>query len=338
MPDRLSVLLISFMVAFAPPASNCGSLTENAGPGRIERLDSRADRLIPAGAHLEKLAQGFVWSEGPVWDRRQNHLLFSDVPANTVYRWSEGRGVSLFMKPSGYSGTEPFPGREPGSNGLAIDSTGRLVLCEHGDRRIVRIEKDGSRTVLSDRYRGRRLNSPNDLVFDSKGNLFFTDPPFGLPQTFNDPGKELDFSGVYRLTPAGELALLTADLRAPNGLALSPDEKTLYVSNSEPERPIWLAFPMAPDGSLHPGRLLYDGTLWAKQFPGLPDGLKVDRSGNLFAAGPGGIFVIAPDGSLLARMATGVATGNCVWGDDGRTLYITAGTTLYRIRLATSGW
>jgi gluconolactonase len=338
MPNRLSTFLLSLMVSLAPPAVNGGSPPDNADPGRIERLDPRADQLIPAGARLEKLAEGFVWSEGPVWDRRQNYLLFSDVPANTVYRWSEGQGVSLFLKPSGYSGTEPFPGREPGSNGLAIDSAGRLVLCEHGDRRIVRIEKNGSKTVLSDRYRGRRLNSPNDMVFDSKGNLYFTDPPFGLPQTFNDPGKELDFSGVYRLTPVGELTLLTADLRAPNGLALSPDEKTLYISNSEPERPVWLAFPVAQDGSLHQGRLLYDGTSWAKQFPGLPDGMKVDRSGNLFAAGPGGIFVIAPDGVLLARMATGVATGNCVWGDDGRTLYITAGATLYRVRLTTSGW
>ncbi len=305
--------------------------------GRIVRLDPRLDQLVPHGAALEKIAVGFTWVEGPVWNRKEDCLLFSDIPNNSVFKWKEGEGVTLFLKPSGYTGKKPFTGREPGSNGLALDSEGRLVLCEHGDRRIARLEKDGSQTTLADRYQGRRLNSPNDLVFKSNGDLYFTDPPFGLPKAFDDPQKELDFSGVYRLTRDGNLTLLTKELKAPNGIAFSPDKKTLYVTDVDPDRPAWLAYDVQRDGTITNGRVFYDASPWKKPNYGGPDGLKVDREGNLFAARPGGINVFAPDGTLLGSIETGVATSNCAWGEDGSVLYITASSAIYRIRLSTKG-
>jgi gluconolactonase len=303
--------------------------------GDIERLDPRFDHIVPPGAGLEKIADGFAWVEGPVWDRRSGSLLFSDIPNNAVYRWDERNGVSLFLEPSGYTGTEPFTGREPGSNGLTFDGAGRLVLAEHGDRRIARLETDGSKTTLASRYRGLRLNSPNDLVYRSNGDLYFTDPPFGLPRTFDDPAKELPFQGIYRLTPEGRLDLLTADLRAPNGLAFSPDEKTLFVTDVDPRRSAWLAFDVNEDGTLGRSRVLRDVTAISHKGTGAPDGIKVDREGNLFGAGPGGIYVFAPDGTHLGTIHTGVATGNCAWGEDGSVLYITASTAVYQIRLRT---
>lgn len=327
-------------VALRPMAAT-GPLTVSAGGAlvepRIVRHDPRFDALVPANAQLEKIAEGFEWVEGPLWDRSMRALLFSDIPANSVYRWKEGQGVTLLLKPSGYTGTAPFTGREPGSNGLAFDPQGRLVLAEHGDRRISRLEEDGRKTTLVDRYNGKRLNSPNDVVFDSQGNLYFTDPPFGLPQAFDDPSKELDFQGVYRLSRDGRLTLLTREFLAPNGIALSPDEKTLYITDVHPSRAAWYAYDLRADGSIANGRVLLDAAPW-KQPPFFgPDGLKVDRAGNLFAARPGGINVIAPDGTLLGAMETGVPTSNVAWGDDGATLYITAGTAIYRLRTSTRG-
>lgn len=307
-----------------------------AGSG-IVRLDPRLDRLVPPGAALEKLAGGFAWVEGPVWNRRGRYLLFSDIPSNSIFKWQEGPGVTLFLKPSGYTGVAPFQGREPGSNGLALDPAGRLVFCAHGDRRIVRLEEDGRRTTLADRYQGKRLNSPNDLVFTARGDLYFTDPPFGLPQAFDDPGKELAFSGVYRVSPQGELTLLIPDLRAPNGIAFSSDEKTLYVSNADPRRAVWMAYAVRGDGTLAHGRVFFDATAWTRTRKGLPDGMKVDREGNLFAAGPGGVHVFAPDGTHLGTIETGVATANVAWGNNGSTLYVTADTAIYRLALTTRG-
>ena len=305
--------------------------------GRIVRLDPRFDHIVPAGARVEKIADGRNWVEGPVWDYSGGYLLFSDIPDNAVYRWQPGEGVSLFLKPSGYSGRSPFLGREPGSNGLTFDRNGRLVLAEHGDRRIARLEADGNRRTLADRYQGKRLNSPNDLVFRSNGDLYFTDPPFGLPKAFDDPSKELGFQGVYRLSAGGELTLLINDIRAPNGIAFSPDEKTLYVTDVDPNRPAWLAYEVQPDGTVGDGRVFYDATPWEKPNYGGPDGLKVDREGNLFAARPGGINVFASDGTLLGSIELGGPTSNCAWGEDGSVLYITANTALYRIRLSTKG-
>ncbi len=313
-----------------------------AGAGRfgapsISRLDPRFDRLVPPGAALEKIADGFTWVEGPVWNPRSGSLLFSDIPANAVFELRPGAAPQLFFKPSGYSGAAPFPGREPGSNGLAFDLQGRLVLCQHGDRRIARLEPDGSLTVLASRYQGRRLNSPNDLTYRSNGDLYFTDPPFGLPGVFDDPAKELPFSGVYRLSRDGRLTLLATQFRAPNGIAFSPDENTLYVTDADPERPAWWAFDVRPDGAIANGRLFFDASRWKQPNYGGPDGLKVDRAGNLFAARPGGVSVFAPDGAHLGSLETGVATSNCAFGEDGSTLFITAATGIYRLRLATKG-
>jgi gluconolactonase len=305
--------------------------------GTIERLDPRFDALIPKDAKLERLATGFNWSEGPVWVRAGGHLVFSDVFENLVYRWREGEGVSSFLNPSGYTGKEPRPG-ERGSNGLALDAQGRLVLCQHGDRRVARLEKDLSFTTLADRYQGKRFNSPNDLVFKSNGDLYFTDPPYGLPEQAKDPSRELDFCGVYRLSKDGVVTLLTKELTRPNGLGFSPDEKTLYVAVSDPDRPVWMAYDVEPDGTLARGRVFFDAAHLRKEGrKGLPDGLKVDKSGNLFATGPGGVLVLAPDGKHLGTLVTGEATANCAFGDDGSTLYVTADMHLCRIRTATRG-
>ena len=309
--------------------------------GKVERLDPRLDQLVPPGATIEKLAEGFEWSEGPVWvgQGQGGYLLFSDVPNNVVHRWAPGEGVSEFLKPSGYTGATPRGG-EPGSNGLTLDPQGRLVLCQHGDRRVARLEKDGKQTALAERYEGKRFNSPNDAVFDSKGNLYFTDPPYGLEKNVNDPKKELDFQGVYRVTPDGKITLLTKEMSRPNGIALSPDEKTLYVANSDPAKAVWMAFDLKGDGTVSNGRVFFDATALAKQpgRKGLPDGLKVDRQGNLFATGPGGVLVFTPDGTHLGTIVTGEATANCAFGgEDGGVLYMTADMFICRTKLSTKG-
>lgn len=210
-------------------------------------------------------------------------------------------------------------------------------MCQHGNRRIARLERDGRFTVLADRYEGKRLNSPNDLVFRSNGDLYFTDPPFGLPGSFDDPGKELTFQGVYRLTPDGVLTALTKDLDAPNGIGFSPDEKTMYASNAVNKRPIWMAYDVRADGSLGSGRQFADARAWVKPGEGVPDGLKIDRQGNLFGAAPGGIHIFAPDGTRLGRIETGVPTGNLNWGEDGSTLFIAANHEILRVRTSTKG-
>ena len=303
----------------------------------IVRLDPRFDSIVPTQAVLEKVADGYTWVEGPVWDRSGKRLLFSDIPSNSIIQWKEGKGTSIFLHPSGYTGSEPFKGREPGSNGLTFDRQGRLIVCEHGNRRLTRREKDGAVTVLADRYHGKRLNSPNDVVVKSNGDMYFTDPPFGLPGTFADPARALDFCGVYRLSTSGALTLLTKTITAPNGIAFSPDEKKLYVTDVDERRSAWLVFDVLPDGTLGRERLFHDATEFRKQFPGAPDGMKVDRKGNVFGAGPGGVYVFSPDGVHLGTLQTGVATSNCGWGDDGSTLYITASTAVYRIRLSVRG-
>ena len=305
---------------------------------KIVRLDPRFDKLVPADVVVEKLADGYNWVEGPAWDRKGGFLLFSDIPSNSIFKLEEGKGTSLFMKPSGYTGSAPFEGREPGSNGLTFDSSGRLVLCEHGDRRVARLEANGKKTTLIDRFEGKRLNSPNDLVYKSNGDLYFTDPPYGLPNQFEDARRELDFCGVYRLTPGGTMSLLTPDIKAPNGIAFSPDERTLYVSSSDPNHAIWMAYDVKADGMLSNGRVFFDATAWVKEKPGLPDGMKVDRQGNLFCTGPGGIHVFASDGKHLGSIETGVPTSNCAWGNDGSVLYMTANTAIYRVKMNTRGF
>jgi len=327
----LAALLAGQTAVADPPATR-------ATLGTITRVDARFDKLIPADARIELLTTGFQWAEGPVWVKAGNHLLFSDVPRNKVWKWQES-GLSEHLHPSGYTGKPPHTGREPGSNGLTLDPTGRLVLCQHGDRRVARRNADGTFTTLADRFEGRRFNSPNDLTFKSNGDLYFTDPPYGLPKTFDDPGRELNFCGVYRLGTNGVVTLLTKDLSAPNGIALSPDEMTLYVANSDPKRAVWMAYTLAADGLIASGKLFFDATAWAAAGKkGLPDGLKVDRAGNLFATGPGGVCVFAPDGTHLGTLDTGVPTANCAWGNDGSVLYITADKHLARVKTTTRGF
>jgi gluconolactonase len=307
--------------------------------GTIERLKPEFDELIGKDAVLEKLSGGYAWTEGPVWDKKGGYLLFSDIPNNSVFKYKEGEKVSLFLKPSGYDGKRTDL-KEPGSNGLLIDTEGRLVLMQHGNRRVARREKDDSITVLADKYMGTRLNSPNDGAFKSNGDLYFTDPPYGLMVKDKPgfPGQDLDFCGVYRLSKDGKtLTLLTKEMSKPNGIAFSPDEKTLYVANSDPEKAVWMAFPVKEDGALGEGKVFFDSTRWAGKKKGLPDGMKVDAKGNLFATGPGGVLVFTPDGTHLGTIATGVPTANCAWGDDGTVLYVCADHDLCRIKTKTKG-
>jgi len=322
-----------------PPYQKPASFRVTGKPylGSVERLDPRLDELLARDAKMEKLAQGFDWSEGPIWMKRGQYLLFSDVPQNVVYRWIPGEGITEFLKPSGYTGSTPRGG-EPGSNGLTVDSERRLVLCEHGDRRVARLEEDKTKTTLADRYNGKRFNSPNDLVYHSNGDLYFTDPPYGLEGKNDDPKKELPVNGVYRLKKSGEVTLLTDQLTFPNGLAFSPDEKILYVAVSDPARAIWMAYDVKSDGTIENGRVFFDSTSRVKKkMKGLPDGMKVDAKGNLWATGPGGVLIFSPDGKHLGTLKTGEATANCNWGDDGSTLYITADMYLCRIRTKTRG-
>lgn len=303
---------------------------------KITSLDPRFEKLIPKDANLEKIADGFTWVEGPVWNKQGGYLLFSDIPANAVYQWKPDEGTRVFLRNSGYGGSTPFAGKEPGSNGLTFDADGRLVICRHGEREIGRLEANGRITSLATSYDGHRINSPNDLAFKSNGDLYFTDPPFGLPHAFDDPDKA-PVQGVYRLAKDGTITRVISDIKAPNGIAFSPDEKTLYVSDVDPDRAAWLAYDVKPDGTAMNGRVLFDATRWRKDPFFGPDGFKVDQDGNIFGARPGGLSVIAPDGTLLGTVETEQPTSNVAWGEDGSTLYVTGGSSVYRIRLTTRG-
>ena len=304
--------------------------------GKIERLDPKLDALVPKDAKIEILASGFTWAEGPVWVKDGGYLLFSDIPRNSVFKWKDGEGISLFLNPSGYTG-KVYYGLEPGCNGLTLDPKGQLVSMEHGDRRVSVLTKEGGKRTLVDNYQGKRLNSPNDGCFKSNGDLYFTDPPYGLPERMGDHRKELEFQGVYRLTPEGKVTLLTKEIKYPNGIAFSPDEKTLYVAQSDPDKPVIYAFDVQADGTTSNMRVFFDTAALAAKAKGLPDGLKADAKGNLFATGPGGVLVISADGKHLGTLFTGEATANCGWGDDGSTLYICADMHICRIKLSTKG-
>lgn len=306
--------------------------------GSIERLDPALDKLIAPGTKVEVLAEGHDWAEGPVWVPSEQFLLYSDIPPNSIFRWKEGEGAKLWLKPSGYTGSHSRAG-EPGSNGLALDPQGRLVLCQHGDRRVARLyapldKPEPKFVTLADRYDGKRLNSPNDLVYHKSGDLYFTDPPYGLEKNVNDPAKELPFQGVYRLSKDGKLTLLTKEMSRPNGIGLSPDGKTLYIANSDPKKAVWMSFDLKEDGTIDKGRVLHDATKWVGVRPGLPDGLAVDAAGNIFATGPGGVLIFSPDGKLLGRIDTTQATANCTFGgEDGSDLFITADMYLLRVKI-----
>jgi gluconolactonase len=315
----------------------------------IQRLDPALDQLVPANAKLEKAAGGFdKWTEGPVWTH-QGNLLFAEIPANNIVMWIPGKGAHVFMHPSGYTGSAPYGGPEPGSNGMTLDPDGRVSVAGHGRRNVWRMESldpHGTITVLADSYQGKKLSSPNDLVYRSDGSLYFTDPPYGLPtQGDSDPLKELKVNGVYRIPGArrhkagappenDELQLVISDLPRPNGIAFSPDEKTLYIADSG--KKVWMRYSVHPDGSVSDGKLLLDAS--SEKAPGGPDGIRVDKKGNIYGSGPGGVWIVSPEGKHLGTIKIPEVVSNIAWGDkDGKTLYITASTSLYRIELSVPG-
>lgn len=311
-----------------------GSFGPQRVAGRIERLDAALDAIVDTKAAIERIATGFAFTEGPVW-HPDGSLLFSDPNDNMIYRWSRDGQVSVYRTKSGYVGPDAGEYRQPGSNGNTLDSEGRLTIAEHGNRRVTRLERNGVLTVLADRYEGRRLNSPNDLVYKSDGSLYFTDPPFGLPKGYDDPRKELPYSGVFRLAD-GKLTLVARDLRGPNGIAFSPDERFLYVANWDERHKVVTRYEVRADGSLANPTVFID-------FNYLPgdealDGLKVDERGDLFVSAPGGVYVVSPQGKLLGIIRPPERPANFAWGDDdGRTLYMTAPTSVYRVRMKVAG-
>ncbi len=350
--SALSIGLLTFTACNSPdnkpetPTQSKAVLPETPYPsiGTIERLDPALDRLIARDAKIEQLADGFDWSEGPVWVRTQQgreFLLFSDIPPNKIYKWSEQSALEDFLHPSGYTGLVPRVG-EPGSNGLLLDQRGRLVLCQHGDRRIARLGNslDNPRPeyeTLADKFEGKRFNSPNDGCFNKDGDLYFTEPPYCLPKKLKDPAKELAFQGVFRLGRSGKVTLLCDEIQYPNGIAFSPDESILYVAESGPQTRIH-AFDVQADGTVTNRRIFFDPAgLRAAGARGGCDGLKLDQRGNLFATGPGGVLIISPKGKHLGTLGTGTRIANVAWGNDGRTLYLTADSYLCRIRTKTKG-
>jgi gluconolactonase len=302
---------------------------------KIQRNDPALDAIIAPDAKIEKLAGGFLFTEGPVWVRDGGYLLFSDPNNNLIYRWSEEDGVSVYRTHSGYTGMNIGEYGQPGSNGLTLDAQGRLTINEHGNRRVTRLEKNGQLTVLADHYQGKRLNSPNDLVYRSDGALYFTDPPFGLPKFFEDPRKELSYSGVFCLIN-GELKLVSKDLTGPNGLAFSPDEKYLYVDNWDEKRKVIMRYDTHPDGTLSDGQVFLDAT----KEPGEDawDGMKIDVRGNLYLSGPGGLWIVSPEGKHLGTIIGPEHPHNLAWGgEDRKTLYLAAQTGLYRLTVNLPG-
>lgn len=318
------------------------SLSINAQQKSISKIISenpKFDELIDTNAKVEILADGFNWAEGPVWDKKGAYILFSDVPENTIYKYKEGEGLSVFLNPSGYTGKHPYS-LEPGSNGLIINNDGELVACEHGDRRVSKmpLHGGGGKFPIVDNWEGKRFNSPNDIVQAANGTYYFTDPPYGLPNREKATTREIDLFGVYKVDASGKTELVIENLSRPNGVALSPDEKTLYVAQSDPEKAYILSYEIKEDGSLGKENLLYDATPMVKAgYKGLPDGLKTDKSGNIFTTGPGGILVLSPEGELLGRIEIDAATANCAWGEDGSVLYLTSDMYLGKIQTKTIG-
>jgi gluconolactonase len=306
--------------------------------GQVRALTPAFASLIQADTPIELLAEGFTWTEGPVWITEGAYLLFSDVPENRIYRWSEEDGVSVFLDPSGYAGPDPSTFREPGANGLIRGAGSSILLADHGNRAIAVLDlATRQKTFLATNYRGRRFNSPNDLARARDGTIYFTDPPYGLAGLNASPLKELPFNGVYKIDPDGAVTLLDDSISFPNGIILSPDERTLYVACSDPDRAIWMAYALDSRGEIAARRLFADvtGLVDAVRRPGLPDGMTIDAAGNLFATAPGGITVFAPDGMMIGQISVGTAIANCTFGEDGSTLFIAAHQRLARVRTLT---
>src|SRR3984957_6781409 len=338
------LMALGLGAAVLPDAGSAAGAAEQSA-AKVERLDAAADKIIPNGSALQKLVSGFTWTEGPIWIH-DAYLLFSDIPSNSIRKLTLPGTASIYLQPSGYLGKAPFGGPESGSNGLTVDVRGRLVAAGHAQRDVYRIDSlndPAHTTILADTYEGERLNSPNDLVYKSDGALYFTDPPYGLvTQKDNDPAKELKINGVYRLAGTLEqkagappqrdkLQLLVKDLPRPNGIAFSPDEKYLYVNNSEPKK-LWMRYTVKPDGSITDGKVFFDATSDTRA--GAPDGMKVDQKGNLYSAGPGGVWIFSPEGKHLGTLDIPERVGNVAWGGaDHKTLYVAARSSLYPITL-----
>lgn len=311
--------------------------------GQIRRLSPELNSIIAPDAVIEQLADGITWAEGPVWIADGRYLLFSDVPGNVMYRWSETDGKTVFLQPSGYAGPPTKTFREPGTNGMTLSLNGELLVCDHGNRAVSKVDlKTKAKTVLADRFQGKRFNSPNDLIVarlgDLKGSIYFTDPPYGLEGLDASPIKELPFNGVYLRRPNGEVALVDDKLTFPNGVALSPDERRLYVAVSDPKSPIIMAYDLGLDGLPVSRKVFFDASELQKAGgPGLPDGMRVDAHGRLFATGPGGVLILTSEAKLLGVIETGFPTANCTFGEDGHTLFLTSNHVLARVRTLTSG-
>ncbi|MCD0258225.1 SMP-30/gluconolactonase/LRE family protein [Xanthomonas melonis] len=332
----LAVPLLAIVVACTkkdPPPPRFSAV------GQVEAFAPGFGEVIAADARIEKLTEGFTWSEGPTWVRAGGYLLFTDVPENKLYRWSEDAGLSVLLSPSGYTGPELPTLREAGANGLYAEPDGTVLLADSGTRIVARLDPaTRKKTPLATSFEGKRFNSPNDVVRRKDGVVFFTDPPYGLKDLNDSPVKELRFNGVYRLDTDGSVHLLDDSLSFPNGIVLSPDQRTLYVANSDPKRPIWMAYALDAQGAVTGKRVFADASdLVAKQAPGLPDGMAVSSDGHVFATGPGGVIVFDPAGQRLGRIATGEAISNCAFGNDGRTLYMTSHAMLARVRVKTLG-
>jgi gluconolactonase len=345
-------LLISFFVAATKVAAGSGQSGSGGAdqlmPIKLDRLDASIDRIVPAEAKMERVVSGFKWIEGPVW--ADGRLFFAEIPSNSIRTWTPGKGVSIFLQPSGYLGKEPYGGPESGSNGMTLDARGRLTAAGHAQRDVYRLESfdaKGTITILADTYQGKKLNSPNDVVYKSDGSLYFTDPPYGLrTQGDRDPEKQLDVNGVYRIPHAQEqkagapperdqLQLVVSDLTRPNGIAFSPDEKYLYVDSTEPKK-IWMRYTVKADGTLTDAKLLYDDT--ADRRPGGPDGMKVDEEGNIYSAGPGGVWIFSSEGKALGTIVMPGRISNVAWaGEDRKMLYMTGSEGIFRVHLKIEG-
>lgn len=342
----VALFALGLMLASVPLLTSMRQATA----GSVERDDPGLDAIVPPGAQIEKLADDCKWTEGPVWIHA-GYLLFADIPNNRIMKWTPAGALTVFLQPSGWLSQQSFGGPEPGSNGMTLDRRGRLTVAGHAQRDVWRLEslaKGATRTILAEKYEGKRLSSPNDLVYRADGSLYFTDPPYGLPtQSDSDPNKEISFNGVYRIPnavshPSGappddrKLQLIIRDLTRPNGIGFSPDQKILYIAVSDPNHKVWMRYDVNPDGSVKNGRVLLDAT--SDKADGLPDGMKIDQQGNIYSAGPGGVWIISPEGKHLGTLKMPERVANCNWGDaDGKTLYITASTSLYRIRLKIAG-
>jgi gluconolactonase len=317
------------------------SLARAETVGSITRFDPALDAAVDVNTPIEVLGTGYRWAEGPVWVKNGGYLLFSDVPANIAYRWKAGERIAPFLSPSGLAGPIPASIREAGSNGMAVDARGRLIIADSGTRAIVAVDLASKRrTILADRYGGKRFNSCNDVVVGKAGALYFTDPPYGLAEGDTSPIKELAFNGVFLRTADGKVRVIDDTLKRPNGIGLCPEKTTLYVAMSDEARPQILAYALGADGMPRADATVFHdfSAPLARKLPGLPDGLKVDKAGRLFASGPGGIYVLSPEGKALGLIATGKAAANCAFGEDGRTLFVTSSDMLVRVRLKSPGW